>query len=120
MRLAKLAVAMLLMSFWSWADVVVQDYSFEDPLASTSSDVFDATNGYYYRPTGTAWTYAGSSGVTAAGFANGFNMSTPPDGSQAAIIQKGDSQISQTLTGLSVGESYQFFSSTMPSGPTQR
>ncbi len=109
MHLAKLAVSLLILSCLSSASVIIQDNSFEDPLASTSPDNYDATNGYYYRPTGTAWTFSGSSGVTGAGYVNGFDMSTPPDGNQAAILQKGDSMISQTITGLTVGASYEFY-----------
>jgi hypothetical protein len=79
--------------------------SFETPVQST--------DGFTYDPGGSGWTFDGNSGIAADG--SPWFAGSPPDGTQAAFLQvytpdgsaAGDS-ISQTLTGLNVGDTYQF------------
>jgi hypothetical protein len=70
----------------------VSDFSFESPSL--------AANSYQYNPTGSPWTFSGTSGIESDGGA--FSAAKAPDGSQAAILQSIDSgsagQISQTVT----------------------
>lgn len=109
--MAKIVVVLLLMSCPAWASTLVQDFSFEDPLLS-------GLGAYTYRPTGTAWDFGtGSDGIAAVGPVDtNFNMTSAADGKQAAFIQKSNSQISQTITGLTIGQSYRvsFFAATRP------
>jgi hypothetical protein len=112
--MSKIAVVLLLMSCPAWTSALVQDYSFEDPLLS-------GAGAYLYRPVGTAWDFGGGSdGIAAVGPVNvNFGMTSAANGNQAAFIQKSNSQISQTITGLVVGLSYHasFFAATRPDTP---
>ncbi len=63
---------------------LVPDYSFETPSVGT----------YQYNPTGSSWTFNGSSGLAANGSA--FNNANAPDGTQVAFIQTTGS-ISQSI-----------------------
>lgn len=90
--------------------------SFETPVQSA--------DGFTYNPDGSGWAFAGNSGIAAEG--SPLFSATPPDGTQAAFLQayepdgpaSGDS-ISQTLTGLNVGDTYQFtlFAALRPGYP---
>src|SRR5262249_23543982 len=70
----------------------VSDFSFESPALAASSS--------QYNPTGSPWTFSGTSGIESDGGA--FSAAKAPDGSQAAFLQSIDSgpagQISQTVT----------------------
>jgi hypothetical protein len=114
MRLANTAVALLLMSCPVWASNLVQDYSFEDPLLG-------GAGAYQYRPTGTAWDFgSGSDGIVSVGPSDvNFFMTSAAVGNQAAFIQKKNSQISQTITGLNTNAYYQvtFFAATRSDTP---
>ncbi len=88
-------MAAMLMSSAAVAGPALLDGSFES---------FNYTNGeYHYNPTGSAWTFDGGAGVTANNSAWGFP--TAPDGNNVAFLQN-DSSISQMLTGLTVGKTY--------------
>ena len=74
----------------------VGDSSFETPSYGTG--------GYDYNPTGTAWTFSGSSGIFGNG--NSFtNGASAPDGTQVALLQSQGS-FSQSITFATAG-SYQ-------------
>lgn len=64
-----------------------------------------ATTSYTFNPTGSFWTFSGSSGVTAN--ASGYTTGNPsaPSGSQVAFLQA-NSTISQALTSLTPGSLY--------------
>lgn len=104
MRLAIIAGGILVLTAAAgWSSVLIQDYSFENPILATGS--------LLYRPAGTGWAYAGSAGVTATdpldvGF--DLNPASGLDGNQVAFIQKPGSTITQTITGLTPGLSYYF------------
>jgi hypothetical protein len=75
--------------------------SFETPVQST--------DGFTYDPGGSGWTFDGNSGIAAEG--SPWFSGSPPDGTQAAILQAYEpdgpastDSISQTLTGLNVGD----------------
>lgn len=57
---------------------------------------------FAYRPSGSAWTFAGGAGLAANG--SGFTASNPvaPQGSQVAFLQS-NAAISQTITGWTAG-----------------
>jgi hypothetical protein len=105
MRLAISVGVLLFMGCCSWASNLVQDFSFETP------DVSSMTNGLEYRPTGTPWTFLLHAGITAAGSYSpvgsfGLSAGSAPDGNQVAFIQEADSEIDQTIDGLTVGDVY--------------
>jgi hypothetical protein len=108
----KIAVVLFLTICPAWASTLVQDFSFESPIVGSP--------GYSYRPTtGTPWNFgSGSDGITvvAPDPTTGFGMTSTESGNQAAFIQRANSQISQTITGLTVGQAYQvgFFAATRP------
>ena len=64
------------------------DPSFEAPSVG---------NGYSYTPTGSAWTFLPSSGLSGTGSAFTSGYGAPPQGSQVAFLQ-GTGSIKQTLT----------------------
>jgi hypothetical protein len=70
----------------------VSDFSFESPSLAANSD--------QYNPTGSPWTFSGTSGIESNGSA--FSAADAPDGTQAAFLQSQNSgnpgQISQTVT----------------------
>ena|ERR1039458_8067722 len=105
MVLGRTICALLLVSCLGSAATIVQDPSFEAP---------NVLGAYWYRPLGTAWTFTGSAGIAADG--SGFDLVGAPDGDQAAFIQVTTGYISQTLTGLTVGDTYDvsFESATRP------
>jgi hypothetical protein len=79
--------------------------SFETPVQSL--------DGFTYDPGGSGWTFDGNSGIAAEG--SPWFSGSPPDGVQAALLQAYEpdgpastDSISQTLTGLNVGDTYQF------------
>jgi hypothetical protein len=73
------------------AGPAVSDSSFETPTVS----------GYQYNPTGTAWTFTSTAGISQAG--GPFNPSVgPPDGTQAAFIQN-QGTMSQSISGWAAG-----------------
>lgn len=59
--------------------------------------------GFQYRPTGSAWTFAGGSGL--AGNSSGFTTgnSPAPEGTQVALLQGAGARISQTVAGWAEG-----------------
>jgi hypothetical protein len=110
MRIPNIAGALLLLSSCGWASIVVQNYSFEDPSVH---------GGFQYLPTDPSvmWSFSGNAGVAAAaGVANGFNIAAAPDGNQVAFLEGGTPEISQTISGLTVGQNYlvSFFAAQRP------
>ena len=85
------------------------------PLAASAGIIGDPSfetvsvgGSYAYRPSGSAWKFASDSGLTAQ---NVFFAGPAPDGTQAAFIQSaasGQGNITQTLTGLTQGDTYTF------------
>ena len=75
------------------------DTSFEVPA------LFHST--YSYQPTGSPWTFGNQTGITSSGSAFG---NTAPDGTQVAFVQGAvaGSCMSQSVSGLTVGDSYSF------------
>jgi hypothetical protein len=71
------------------------DMGFETPAVST----------YQYNPTGTAWTFAGGSGVSANGTAFTSGNPNAPEGVQVAFLQNAGS-MSQSIDGFQAGVSY--------------
>lgn len=108
MRIPRIAIVALFMGGCSWASPIVLNFSFETPGLS---GVFQ------YRPAGSNWIWNDSVGIAAAGSA--FGVTATPDGSQAAFIQKGSSDISQPLTGLVIGQTYliSFAAAQRPDAP---
>ena len=105
----------------------LQAASITDATFSTPS--VSASPGFMYNPTGTAWTFAGASGVAAQGqpiFYPWYTVVAPGGSGQAAFIQNyvgPNTQftgrpgiISQSITGLTVGDSYtlSFFAAQRP------
>ena len=76
---------------------LVQNSSFENPACGTGN--------FVYNPVGASWTFSVSSGVSGNG--SGFTSGNPiaPAGSQVAFVQE-SGVISQTITGLTAGQSY--------------
>ena len=74
-------------------------------IADPSFETVGVSTGYQYDPTGSAWTFAGDSGVIGNG--SGFTAGNPaaPQGTQVAFLQETGS-IMQTVTGWTAG-SYQ-------------
>ncbi|MDG2221304.1 MAG: dockerin type I domain-containing protein [Rubripirellula sp.] len=81
--------------YWTAGTQLVQDGYFESPL----------TGSYVYNPTGTAWDFNGSTGVSANN--SGFTSGNPdaPQGKQVAFIQ-GTGELSQAIASMTGGESY--------------
>ena len=81
---------------------ILQDSGFESEILSSSTR-------YAYDPSGTAWTYAGSAGVS--GNASSFTANNPnaPAGSQVAFLQN-QGTLSQVLTGWAAGTYHLSFS----------
>ena len=118
MRFHKTAGILLLLSCCGWASSILPtDYSFGTPDVSGVACGLIVLTGCEYRPNGYGWTFAGSSGITSNGGI--FGLDSPggdnpaPDGNQVAFLQFDPSNpasfpgdISQTLTGLGVGQSY--------------
>jgi hypothetical protein len=77
---------------------VVGDAGFEQPSAGPAG----ADGSFLYDPTGTAWTYAGSAGVSANG--TGFTAGNPdaPEGAQVGFLQQTGS-FSQSVAGWAAG-----------------
>jgi hypothetical protein len=77
----------------------LSDTSFELPTLHHSS--------YSYEPTGTPWTFGNQTGISSSGSAFG---NTAPLGTQVAFVQGAvaGSCMSQSVTGLTVGDSYSF------------
>ena len=76
------------------------DAGFERPYAGPAG----SRGSFLYRPTGSAWTFAGSAGVSANG--SGFTAGNPPapQGAQVAFLQGGaGSTISQQVAGWADG-----------------
>lgn len=78
------------------------------PMANSGFELPVVGGGTYkYNPTGAAWTFAGSSGIS--GNSSAFTSGNPfaPEGSQVAFLQGGSaSQISQSITGFKAGAYY--------------
>lgn len=72
------------------------DADFESPAIAGGG-----FNAFAYRPTGSAWTFAGSAGlaVDGSGFTFGVNA---PEGRQVAFVQ-GTGSVSQTVAGMAAG-----------------
>jgi hypothetical protein len=94
------------------ATIVITNNSFELPNVS---------GGVTYSPSSAGWTFAGNSGV----IGTGYFTSGAEDGVQVGFLQQfnGDSiasSISQTLTGFTIGNSYEvtFYTALRPSAPT--
>ena len=114
MRSAKIACVLLLVAACSRASVIIGNPTFSDP---------DLNGAYEYRPSGAGvdWSFSGSTGIASvAGIGTGFNLVSAPT-IQVGVIQEQPNQygppvISQNLTGLTVGDTYQisFMSATRP------
>lgn len=92
------------------------------PVAASAAAIGDAsfetvpmpTGGFAYQVTGSSWNFLSDSGISSDG--GPFYTGSAPAGTQAAFIQSGvngqgqsaQGQITQTLTGLSVGTTYDF------------
>jgi hypothetical protein len=76
----------------------IADAGFERPYAGPAG----AWGSFLYRPTGSAWTYAGAAGVAAN--SSGFTAGNPgaPEGAQVAFLQQTGS-FSQVVTGWEAG-----------------
>src|SRR5437879_251967 len=118
MRFRRIAAIVLLMCGCGWAGVIVGNPSFETPSLTPAGN-------FEYRPTevGVDWTFTGSSGITSVSPTNpadgsNFGMLSAPDGTQAAFLQKGTGDMSETVTGLVVGQGYvvAFESAQRPAG----
>jgi Protein of unknown function (DUF642) len=74
---------------------VVVDGGFETPSQSSQ--------GFTYRPSGSAWTFTGTTGLTANG--SGFTNGNPaaPQGSQVAFLQGSNGRISQNVMSWTAG-----------------
>jgi hypothetical protein len=104
----KLPAAFMALAFTSIAGATaILNPSFEAPVQTPT--------GYTYNPSlgASSWTFDGQSGIAAQDSPWFSNL--PPDGIQAAFLQvylpnglATTDFISQTLTGLNVGDSYQF------------
>jgi hypothetical protein len=117
MPFARTASALLVASCCGWASPIVGDSTFQIP---------NMNGGYIYRPNGSVdWIFSGSTGIaSAAGIGTGFNivgLGLPPGDAQVGVIQERPNQygppiISQTITGLTVGDVYDisFMSATRP------
>ncbi|MFO0957376.1 MAG: RHS repeat-associated core domain-containing protein [Isosphaeraceae bacterium] len=78
----------------------VSDGGFESPYAGPTG----TWTSFVVDPTGTAWTYTGSAGVTANGSGHTAGNPNAPEGTQVAFLQYGTSStISQTIAGWSAG-----------------
>jgi hypothetical protein len=108
MRLALAAGTLILISRCGWASVIVPNSGFETVsvngmLCPSSSTVCDLQ----YRPAASDWSFTGSAGIAeAAGVGVGFNLAAAADGTQAGFLQRVNSQIFQTIGGLSIGDTY--------------
>jgi type VI protein secretion system component Hcp len=87
----------------------VQDNGFEQP------DVSQGPGSFLYNPTGTPWTFTGTSGVVANGSA--FGNVNAPEGTQAAFLQQQGS-ISQTVN-LAAGTYFLSFWAAQRPGNSQ-
>ena len=78
------------------AAIPLPDAGFENPTTST----------YQYNPTGSSWTFNGTSGISRN--ASAFTYANPPapEGLQVAFVQGGDAAISTQLNGLTPGAEY--------------
>jgi PEP-CTERM motif len=106
MRFHRIAAIVLLMSCCGYAGVIVGNPSFETPSLTPAG-------AFVYRPTGAGvdWTFVGSSGITSVSptipaDGSNFGMLSAPNGTQAAFLQKGTGNISETVTGLVAGQGY--------------
>ena len=72
----------------------VVDAGFEQPSLGSGS--------YAYAPTGTAWTFAGSAGISGNGSAFTSGNPSAPEGSQVGFVQNTGS-ISQSISGWTAG-----------------
>jgi hypothetical protein len=104
----KLPAALMALALTSIAGATtILNPSFEAPVQSPSGFTYDPSLGVAF------WNFAGQSGVAAEG-SPWFSVA-PPDGNQAAFLQvylpvgaATTDFISQTLTGLNVGDTYRF------------
>ena len=113
-RFQNIAVTLLLVGSCSWASTIpIGNSSFETAGVAATLCGVSGLDGCEYRPgeLGVDWTFGGSSGIASEG--GPFELSTPPDGTQAAFIQWDTANpastpgtISQTLSGLTVGDHY--------------
>jgi subtilase family serine protease len=76
----------------------IADAGFEQPSAGPAG----AYGSFVYNPTGTAWSFAGSAGVSANG--SGFTSGNPsaPEGAQVGVLQ-GIGSVSQSVAGWAGG-----------------
>ena len=75
---------------------VLKDTGFEDDLQPSNG------RGYIYNPVGTAWTFAGPSGLTLNNTAFTSGNPSTPEGAQVAFLQN-QGAISQSLTNATAG-----------------
>jgi hypothetical protein len=68
---------------------------FETPNLGTGDGTWSATN-YQYNPTGAAWDFSGSSGITGNGSGFTFGNAAAPEGTQVAFLQ-GTGSFSQSV-----------------------
>jgi hypothetical protein len=101
MRFPKIAGILLLMACCGWAGVI--DSSFEPP-PDVSVMACGGSFGCQYRPGSLAWTFTGSAGIASNGGI--FDLASAEDGTQAAFIQRGTGDISQTINGLVAAQTY--------------
>jgi hypothetical protein len=90
---------------YSWNAIMPAGESITVDAGFETPDVGSGGSAYVYNPTGSAWTFTGSSGISGNG--SGFTAGNPnaPSGSQVAFLQmKGD--FSQVIAGLEEGQDY--------------
>jgi len=78
------------------AAAIIGDSGFENVSAGTG------TSGYKYNPTGSAWAFSTSSGISANGSALTSGNPSAPQGSQVGFIEE-NGTITQTVAGWSAG-----------------
>ena len=106
MRFPKIAGILLLMACCGWAGTItVVNPSFETPVVSGMA--CGGSVGCEYRPNGFGWFFPSppdSAGIASNGGI--FNLASAEDGTQAAFIQRGTGDISQTINGLVAAQTY--------------
>ncbi len=98
-RIAIAVVALSAVAIGAQGASIILDPSFETPALASGTAQYD--------PGGSDWNFAGRAGLSN----DGWTTVTPPDGLQVAFLQGFGGMgatISQELTGLIVGDTYQF------------
>ena len=92
--------------------VTILGSGFEAPSVGTNNSL-----AYAYRPTGSAWTFTGNSGLAGNNSAFTDRASVAPEGTQVAFLQQADSAISQTLSFATAGTYSLVVSAASRGGP---